>query len=731
MYKRQNEGSGSYLLCSTTDDLSADTLTLQIAVCSSSDTAIHAGNTLVLQKDASGEGFLTIDGTRYFASEQPLALYSRNAPFSGEHWLLIGLVPVKQLYSFSGSVRQMLVIIVVLTLLAGVFASFIVSRRLAQPITRLSKQISASQNQRYQVPTLSPTGICELDQFSAAFTQRSQEILDTSVKFQRIMELASVEIGGFEKRPDVDTVYVTDNFFSLLALPDVPPDSLDKDWFDAILNGWKQTHEYVTRAYGGEVYALPASGGTVRYILLRSGEERGTQVGLVEDVTTSMQERRRIEHERDYDVLTGLYNRFSFMRKVQEMFAHPDKMRHAALLMTDLDDLKRINDTYGHDCGDRYIRLTGQCLAENIPANAVCSRLSGDEFVVLLHGYESRDALRADLTHLQEAMSTYTAVLPSGDTMHIAISGGVAWYPDDSRDFATLKRYADFALYQVKRQRKGEIREFDIGAYNREAYYAQLRQEFSALLENSSVFYHFQPLFSARDGHVVAYEALMRVNMPLLRSPETIMKLAHEENRLYDIEHLTLFKGTQTFERLVSCGKLSPDAKLFINSIASVCLPREDSEYMESRWHELCRQMVIEITEEEEINHEALEAKRHVPGFSGMFALDDYGSGFANENSLLELSPRFIKVDIATIRGIDTDPDKQQIVQNIVAYAHPRNMQIIAEGVETAAELRKVIELGADALQGYFLAKPAAVPAKMAPAARKVIAEYSSASDSG
>lgn len=99
-YELQNEGSGSYLLCSTTDDLSADTLTLQIAVCSSHDAAIHAGNTLVLQKNASGEGFLTIDGTRYFASEQPLALYSRNAPFSGEHWLLIGLVPVKQLYSF-------------------------------------------------------------------------------------------------------------------------------------------------------------------------------------------------------------------------------------------------------------------------------------------------------------------------------------------------------------------------------------------------------------------------------------------------------------------------------------------------------------------------------------------------------------------------------------------------------------------------------------------------------
>jgi len=125
------------------------------------------------------------------------------------------------------------------------------------------------------------------------------------------------------------------------------------------------------------------------------------------------------------------------------------------------------------------------------------------------------------------------------------------------------------------------------------------------------------------------------------------------------------------------------------------------------------------------------EKAKFIDGYLSEGDFDDNGSGFANENSLLELSPRFIKVDIAIIRGIDTDPDKQQIVQNIVAYAHPRNMQIIAEGVETAAELRKVIELGADALQGYFLAKPAAVPAKMAPAARKVIAEYSSASDSG
>ena len=105
-------------------------------------------------------------------------------------------------------------------------------------------------------------------------------------------------------------------------------------------------------------------------------------------------------------------------------------------------------------------------------------------------------------------------------------------------------------------------------------------------------------------------------------------------------------------------------------------------------------------------------------------------AALCDEGSLLELSPRFIKVDLTIIRGIDTDPDKQQIVQNIVAYAHPRSMQIIAEGVETAEELKKVLELGVDGLQGYFLAKPANIPARIAPAARQII-ENSHSSDCG
>ena len=447
-------------------------------------------------------------------------------------------------------------------------------------------------------------------------------------------------------------------------------------------------------------------------------------MGLLEDVTSAILEQQRIERERDYDILTGLYSRQAFNRVCADLFAHPDRLRCAALLMMDLDNLKHINDTYGHDWGDQYIRQTGQCFAANTPKGTVCSRLSGDEFLLLFYGYDSQDAIRKELSTLNGALRASCATLPNGKTLNISISGGVAWFPEDGTDFKTLKKYADFAMYQVKQSHKGHTGDFDIGVYHREEYAAQTQREFEQLLREELVTYYFQPIFSAHSGRVAAYEALMRVNMPTITSPSQVMTLAHELDRLYDIERITLFKSGETYQQLQQKGLLQNGAFLFVNSIANVSLTPADVAKYQRRFPELLKYLVVEITEQEDLDRDSLERKRNVPGFSGSFALDDYGSGYSNELNLLALAPRYIKIDISIVRGIDTDRDKQQIVSNIVDYAHARSMQLIAEGIENDAELRKVIELGADALQGYFLAKPAAVPAKMAPAARKVIAEY-------
>ena len=721
MTELQNDGAGTYLLAETDGKLTDRNMTLQCVLFSGKDTTLKKQQGHITFLNQNSRGTMIVDGTKYFASAMPLTLYDRNAPFSDERWVLLGVVPTDALYRFANDMQSLLLLAVFITLAVGILCSYLVSRGLAKPITQLSAEVAAVQDKNSAIPQLSRTGIRELDRFSNAITQLSREILDTSTKFLRIMDMASIELGGYEIRDDSDKVFVTDNFFSMFGMPDIDTADMTVVKFEALMEDIVLQKESFGLMDGGCVFTIPQENGTERFVMLRITCEDKVQVGLAEDVTAATVERRRIEHERDYDVLTGLYNRRAFGSQTDALFRTPEKLKHAALLMMDMDNLKHINDTFGHDWGDRYINLAGSCFADALPQNTICARLSGDEFIVLFYGYDSSDAIRRDLKKLSEAMQERTAVLPNGDTMHISISGGIAWYPENGTDMTTLKKYADFAMYQVKRSTKGVMCEFDIGAYNQEAYETQLRSEFLQMLRNDSVNYHFQPIFSALTGQVAAYEALMRIDMPLLSSPLTVMKLAREMDKLYEVERLTAFKACGTFEMMQKKGRLHQDVKLFVNSIANISLNDADMAAFHDKFEQLLPHIVVEITEEEEINREALDRKRRLIGEQGKLALDDWGSGYSNSNSLLELAPDYIKVDITIIRDIDTDPDKQQLVSGIVDYAHRRGMKIVAEGIETESELRKVIELGVDLLQGYFLARPAAAPNELAPGALTVI----------
>ena len=648
---------------------------------------------------------------------QPLIL--PDGTVYGDRWYLVGMVPTANLSAFSDRVQQMLFLTVLLTLIAGFLASFLVSERMSKPVHQLSAAVAKAQENAVAMPQLPTTGIMEVDQFASAITHLSEDVLASSTRFLRIMEMASVELGGYELRSD--SVFATDNFFQMLGL--ATPKPLTPRSFRNALSRIAHSSLYRTMDAGSSVFVVQKED-EVRYVILRVTRicgETASEVGLLEDVTIPTLEQQRIERERDYDILTGLYNRQAFNRVCADLFAHPAQLHCSALLMMDLDNLKQINDTYGHDWGDQYIRQTGQCFAANTPANTICSRLSGDEFLIFFYGYQDQAQLRAQLELLSAALQRSVSILPNGKQLHISISGGIAWYPTDGHDLLTLKKYADFAMYQVKHSHKGRMCDFDIGSYHQEAYAAQTQQDFERLLQEELVSYHFQPIYSARSGRVAAYEALMRVDLPTLHSPAQVMQLAHETGRLYEIERITVSHSSQIFQRLQAQGLLQSDALLFINSVANVSLTIEDVEEYAQRYPELLKRLVVEITEQEDLDRACLERKRNVPGFSGSFALDDYGSGYSNELNLLELSPRYIKIDISIVRGIDTDRDKQQIVSNIVAYAHARSMQLIAEGIETEAQLRTVIGLGVDLLQGYYLSRPAAVPAPIAPAAQAVI----------
>lgn len=728
----QNDSSGTYLLgVASNSAIGKDDLTVSVISASPAANAPQRSYDQTLLLKPSKRGGYQSDSPLGLchAAVAPLTLYNRNAPFSNEQMLLIGSVPVSALYAFSGYVLRFLIIAVLVVLTAGLFSSLVLARKLSRPISRLSDEVAHARESRSSIPMLSATGIIELDRFSSAFTQLGREVLDTSTKFLRIMDMASVELGGYELRSAPDSIYVTDNFFDLLGMPGVDADDLTAQSFRELLQRFERSCPHSPAPDGAMLYHIRLPSGKERYLRIETTHEDGTQVGLAEDATANTLEKLRIERERDYDTLTDLYNRRAFHRICAEFFCSPEKLGHAALLMFDLDNLKQINDTFGHDWGDEYIRRTGECFAKNAPARTVCARISSDEFNALFYGYNDQDTLRADIRALKAALEHSVVQLPSGRELRVSVSGGVAWYPESSTNLITLRKYADFAMYQVKRSRKGELLEFDPEVYRTSLQERRCHEEFRRLINEELVTYRFQPIIDAKDGSVFAYEALMRVDLPTLRSPMDVLRLAREENCLHEVERITFFCASSAYQALENAGKVVPSALLFVNSIASQYLtPDELSEYS-ARYASILPRIVIEITEEECLDPKALRIKQTIRGSSGAFALDDYGSGYSNERSLLELSPNYIKIDLSIIRSIDTDANKRQIVSNTVSYAHQRGMKVVAEGLETADEVRTVLSLGVDLLQGFFLAMPQVEPGGASEESLAVIAEMHSQSD--
>ncbi len=706
---------GSYLLACSTEEggLTPVVLSGEVMTRETSEelrfTFTDQNNTVVADED-----------NKYYGAAGNIVLYSRNAPFDADKWYLVGFAEQKDLFAFSLLMTRTLVFSFVGMLFIGLIGIFLVSYHLSKPIHMLSDEVEKAK-QMGTLPSLPSTGIRELDQFSGAMERLQQEVTDSATRFMQIIKMSSVDLAGYELKEGSDRVYVTDNYFPLMGEENVDIDNLTMDRFCEIKMKVKENLISRTAEDGSTIYTMPQEDGRVRYLRSSTTQDGDRLVGLLEDVTASMLEKKQIERERDSDILTKLYGRQGFRREAEELFAQPGVMKHAALLMIDLDNLKTTNDRFGHNFGDLYIQTAARCFQENTPEGTLCARMGGDEFLILFYGFDDQESIRACLDKLYLAIGEVEFILPDGRNMGLSASGGYAWYPEDSDDLPSLMKYSDFAMYQVKRSRKGRLREFDHEAWEQQVSEDQSRIEFYQMLDARKLFYHYQPIFRACDGEAYGYEALMRVDMPGLRDPGLVLQIAREEGLMNEIEKLTMFLASERYAELLEQGAVSPESYLFINSIANQNMTEEDEREYHERFAKIQDRLIVEITETENLDMEMIRKKSTAEGFTGVFALDDYGSGYNSEINLLKLNPCYVKVDVSIVRDIDADENKQQIVKNIVEYAHGRNMKIIAEGIETGAELKKLLELNVDLLQGFFLARPGAVPPALSEDARLLL----------
>lgn len=655
-------------------------------------------DSIVTMDRESGKGTL-------YGAVQPLKLYNTNTPFVEEQWALIGILDSGTLLTFSRHIQGLLLISLGLSLIIGLVLVILAARAMAKPISTLATDLRRSDPDK--PIRLRRIHITEIDALTGAIENLSNAAVESAARTSKIISMTQIPIGVFEFDRGTGRVFCSQNLFRILGWPEAEAGDgyLEAEEFAARLKS------VTSNVYEQEehVYRVPQPDGGDHWLQFSHREEGQVVLGAVEDVTKDMEAKRKMEYERDFDILTDLFNRRAFDDRMGRLF-QPEKrgtLGIAALLMLDLDNLKYVNDTFGHDYGDKYLQAFAKSLEYFYRCRSVVSRRSGDEFNVFLYGYATQDEIRALVEQFWAELKTKTIALPYGKEIKVRASGGLAWYPTDADNYDELLRLADFAMYNIKHTFKGAIQEFDRANYEQNAILIHGQDALNRLLDNRLVRYAFQPIVSARDGHTVGYEMLMRPLVEQFFNLGDLFRLAKAESKLYQIERLTWFEAIAAFAGQVKNGGMNQGELVFINSIGGQCLTNADMIDLEHRFGKLLGRVVIELTEGEEISQAAISQKqKKAADWHAKIALDDYGSGFNGESVLISVRPDIVKVDISIIRGIDKDLSKQRLLNNLISFSVERGIEVLAEGVETYAEMETVIRAGVHYLQGYYLARP-------------------------
>ncbi|MGN2410934.1 sensor domain-containing phosphodiesterase [Pseudomonas syringae] len=430
-------------------------------------------------------------------------------------------------------------------------------------------------------------------------------------------------------------------------------------------------------------------------------------IGIYEDITQSKLAQQRIERLAYTDNLTNLGNRPAFIRNLDERFAR-DTDTPMSLLLVDIDNFKRINDSLGHQTGDKLLISLARRLRNTLSPTDVLARFASNEFAVLL-----------DNTGQEAGQTTASQVLATldkpmfVDNQLISVTGsvGLACAPLHGRDPQTLMKNAGLALHKAKANGKHQVQVFT-EALNAEASYKlfvenNLRR---ALTQNElEVFY--QPKLCLLTGRLLGMEALLRWNHPekgMIR-PDQFISVAEETGLIIPIGKWVARQSCRMSKDLTAAGfghlqvaiNVSPkqfsDPEL-VSSIASILKEEAlDPSLLEL---ELTEGLLLEATED---TRQQLDSLKKL-GLS--LAMDDFGTGYSSFSYLKKFPIDVIKIDRSFIRDIPDDEDDMEITSAVIAMAHNLKLKVVAEGIETAAQLAFLRRHRCDVGQGYLFDKP-------------------------
>jgi diguanylate cyclase (GGDEF)-like protein len=418
----------------------------------------------------------------------------------------------------------------------------------------------------------------------------------------------------------------------------------------------------------------------------------------------------RLDELAHVDSVTGLLNRHAANAHLQAMVARAsDTGRGFGLLLFDLDDFKLINDTLGHSAGDEVLRHLGSSLRRGVRPGDQVFRLGGDEFIVI-----SEDPLTEEGAQRFATLAMQTLKEPlqvEGQQLHLQGSAGVARFPEDARDAASLLGAADVAMYAAKTSGKNMCMVYRPEMASHTHSRLQIDTDLRQALQQGGLVLHYQPIVEATGGRLVGAEALLRWQHPQrgLLLPEDFMEVAESNGLVVDVGAWVLEAAARQLMQWHAAGR--PDLTMAVN-VSGRQIERGRLLSQVQRVQQTgvdLRRLEIEITEHTLVSHakgniSTLEALRAL----GMrIAIDDFGTGLSSLTYLKRLPIDKLKIDRSFVSELPAAEDTA-IVSAVVALARALGLSVVAEGVETQGQLEVLADLGCNFVQGYLLGRPMA-----------------------
>jgi diguanylate cyclase (GGDEF)-like protein/PAS domain S-box-containing protein len=430
------------------------------------------------------------------------------------------------------------------------------------------------------------------------------------------------------------------------------------------------------------------------------------------DGTGRRQLEDQLRHQAFHDVLTGLANRALLRDRLDHALSAANRHgRHLAVLFLDLDDFKAINDSLGHSAGDELLAAVGHRLRQGLRAGDTAARIGGDEFAILLEetagAEDARDVARRMLDALR-------APFKLGEReLHVQASVGVALRSRQSDTADDLLRDADVAMYVAKRRGKDRLEVFEASVHHETVTRLALMADLPKALDRGQLELEYQPVVELATGRMVGVEALLRWRHPqrgLIR-PEEFISLAEESGHIVPIGRWVLQEAcrqVRVWDRLVTGPPLTVSVNVSSRQVDPAIIETVREALAAARLAP--SRLVLEITEsallhDAAASHEVLVSLRD----SGVrLAIDDFGTGYSSLDYLRRLPVDTLKIDRTFVATASAGKRGSALLASIVRLGRTLRMEIIAEGVEDAAQLAALRALGVRLAQGFYFARPLA-----------------------